>query len=580
MSVQVWLICLLGFTLFGCPDQVTPETTEKDMAPEEDMSMFTFDQEPVVEDMMLVDMMAVEVDMMPEEDLSCTACDQDSDCGSGYLCVAFDEDSLDKRCFRPCREESDEAERCGEGFSCLSLTDELEICTADEGSCELCYDPDGDGYGPGGFCPDGDVDCDSSDRRVNPDRDDECDGVDNDCDGALDEDFEVSDCSVGSCQAQSSCVEGVEQACVPPDVQENDATCDGSDDDCDGKLDEDFVPSTCGEGVCAASTQCFEGAESSCEPGEPSASDDLTCDGLDDDCDGRVDESYSDSCGIGACIRSSACADGVVSCIPRDPPAEDTDSTCDNFDSDCDGSADEGFVSGVTCGVGACLVTETCVGGDLVCEPLTPAVSEDTTCDGVDDDCDGEIDEDCHVNALRVEFNSEMSNASTVALDIFYDQTYSPSTDPSFYQPESIQLAIAYPSGMSHGIVLAGSSLLDAGKSVNQPPLMPAGRFQVFAIGSGAASAFKIPSSVLAGGDRTPRDGKLMTMMFNINGVAAPWTFTWSAEDTFFSPDSSMSQYAPVLDADGNPTYDTDGEPIEVEVRRFLELGAIAPINP
>jgi hypothetical protein len=209
-----------------------------------------------------------------------------------------------------------------------------------------------------------------------------------------------------------------------------------------------------------------------------------------------------------------------------------------------------------------------------------PAVSDDTTCDGIDDDCDGEIDEDCHVNALCVELNTELSDASTVALDIFYDQTYSPSTDPAFYQPTTIQLAIAYPSGMSHGIAIAGSSLIDAGKSVNQPPLMPAGLFQAFAFGSGPASAFKIPSSVAEGSDRPARDGKLMTMFFNINGVAAPWTFTWSAADTFFSPASSMSQYAPVLDSDGNPTYDDNGDPVEAEVRRFLELGPIAPFSP
>ena len=580
-SNSPWLICALALSLFGCPDSVEPTTSEKDMALEEDMDPFTFDSDPVEEDMELVDMEPVEADMVSvDEDLSCNACQEDSDCGEGYLCVAFDEDELDKRCFRPCAEGEDDTEQCGDDFSCLELSDDLQICVADEGSCELCYDPDGDGYGAGGTCANGDIDCNNNDRRINPDRDDDCDGVDNDCDEAIDEDFEVIDCGVGSCQAQSACVDGVEQSCVPPEVQETDATCDGADDDCDGSLDEDFVPSICGLGVCEARTTCFEGAETSCEEGEPTADDDLTCDGLDEDCDGSVDESYTGSCGDGACIRSAACSEGIISCEPREPDPLETDSLCDNFDADCDGSVDEGFSTDVTCGEGACKVTQTCLGGDLVCEPLAPVVSEDTTCDGIDDDCDGEIDEDCHVNTLRVEHNTELSTDSAVALDIFYDQLYSPSADPAFFQPTTIQVTLNYPSGMSKQLTIAGSSLVDAGKTINEPFIQPNNAYQVFAYGDGAASAFPIPASVAAGSQRPARDGKLLTMLFNINGVAAPWTFSWDVSFSYFSPERAMSQFAAVLDADGNPTYDDNGDPVEEEVRRFLEFSPIAPVNP
>jgi len=237
-----------------------------------------------------------------------------------------------------------------------------------------------------------------------------CDGVDDDCDGATDEEWiETSTtCGRGACARGGvlRCRQGAPvDTCVAGAAAEGDATCDGIDDDCDGASDEDHAPvaTQCGRGACAASgvARCIEGRlVDDCAPGAAAARD-ATCDGVDDDCDGIADEDYAPvatSCGEGACSGS-----GLTTCDAGEVDAgcgtaEPRDADCDGVDDDCDGDTDEDYVARVsTCGVGACAARGTVVcrdgGENDDCTALLPA-SRDATCDGVDDDCDGTDDED------------------------------------------------------------------------------------------------------------------------------------------------------------------------------------------
>ena len=193
-------------------------------------------------------------------------------------------------------------------------------------------------------------------------------------------------------------------SCTPTGA---DTDCDGVDDDCNGAIDDAYVSTstTCGTGACArtGTTSCTTGSvHNSCTPGTPAASD-TTCNAIDDNCNGSKDEGYvsqATMCGVGACAHTgtTSCIAGTVqnNCTPGTPAASDT--TCNGVDDNCNGTNDEGYVGQTsTCGTGACASTGTtsCVAGQVqtACSPGTPAPS-DATCNGIDEDCSGTADED------------------------------------------------------------------------------------------------------------------------------------------------------------------------------------------
>ena len=254
-----------------------------------------------------------------------------------------------------------------------------------------------------------------------------CDGDDNDCDGRTDEGCACEDNAQQPCGiAVGACAEGV-QHCAGAEwgpcqgaVEPANESCNGVDDDCDGTLDEELEAPGCErtEGVCAGARAVCAGADGwTCgaeQYGEQYEAEESRCDGVDNDCDGQADE----GCG---CMDGAeqpcggdvgACQQGVQTCVRGAWDAcrgavEPADEACNGVDDDCDGAADEGLEA-PACALnqGVCAgAVQTCGGADgwVMCDAelylawSAAYVADETEehCDGSDNDCDGTTDEGC-----------------------------------------------------------------------------------------------------------------------------------------------------------------------------------------
>ena len=316
-------------------------------------------------------------------------------------------------------------------------------------------DGDGDGHGDdeapmmgceghGRFALNG-GDCDDTRPDRFPMANEVCDEVDNDCDTTIDEETTVTTFyrdldgdGYGRAAGGSTaiCIPEPGYTFVGGDCDDEDPLihpgaeerCNGIDDDCNGEADfslgvndrEDDDRDGFADGACASDdAQDCNDFDADVYPGAAAR-----CDGLDNDCDGAVSTEAEDTAwyvdadadGWGddgeptilACSRPAGHTDRAGDCDDADPRrSPGVMDVCNEIDDDCDTQIDEaglltpfypdidndGF--GASTAVLACVMPEGLITNPGDCDDMDMTVfpRADEICNGVDDDCDGRIDE-------------------------------------------------------------------------------------------------------------------------------------------------------------------------------------------
>ncbi|MFM7618626.1 MAG: MopE-related protein, partial [Bacteroidota bacterium] len=294
-------------------------------------------------------------------------------------------------------EDTNEAIYPGAPEVCNSIDDDCDG-QVDEGLTYMNYyvDQDGDGYGSGAttlFCsnPGGNYtlaggDCNELDNSVYPNAPELCNGIDDDCDTAVDEGALITYYFDGDNDGYGVSSNTL-QACTPP------------------------------TGYTALSGDCFDASPVI----NPAATE--SCNGLDDNCDGIIDNAtvtyYSDADGDGFGSTNLITA---VGCTPptgyvsNSSDCNDTNSNaypgatevCNGADDDCDASIDEGVLNtyfadvdgdgfGSTTTISGCSAPTGYVSNSTDCDDSNISANPGATelCNNIDDDCDGTTDEGC-----------------------------------------------------------------------------------------------------------------------------------------------------------------------------------------
>lgn len=366
-----------------------------------------------------------------------------------------------------------------------------ELCDEEDNDCdtEIDEDPangfsfyedsDGDKYGdagsmmfacdtPPGYVND-DTDCNDEDEDIHPGAEEHCDGVDEDCDSLIDEDvadaptwyqdvdgdeYGNPEVSVVSCTPPLGYVEAPGDCDDSDPLQNPDAAelCNGEDDDCNGLIDDEPIDETAwyndndgdgyGDGAavfaCVAppgtvdnNGDCDDG-DAEYHPGAPE-----TCaDASDFNCDGESGFADADGDGYAAC---EDCNDLDPSVYPAAPEA------CDGVDDDCDGTVDEGLdsttvyrdVDGdgygnvtlplIICSdppAGYVTLGTDCNDGRSTVFPGAPEVCDgiaDNNCDGVSDPSEGDVDSDGVANCADSEACDGVDNDGDGLVDEGFD---------------------------------------------------------------------------------------------------------------------------------------------------------------
>jgi hypothetical protein len=360
----------------------------------------------------------------------CQPCDADADCetgvggASGARCVP--EDADDPTSGRFCRTRCVPGS-CPEGATCEVLGDDM-VCRPggpnEVGACACsaravslgastgCASQNGAGtcLGERVCLTEGEpaTTCDAAVPAVEA-----CDGADNDCDGATDEDFPALGTACDGddddlCAGGSWVCDGAGAMVCSDDGVAGTELCNGADDDCDGAVDEDFP--TVGEACDGADAdQCKDGVLA-CDGLGLICNDDVRssnerCNGLDDDCDGVADDGFDLGVACDGEGDADLCADGIKVCAADGSGTTCSDSPggfvelCNELDDDCRNGPDDTFPDKYkACDGGD---ADLCKDGVLICgvDGLGLVCSDDgvskiEVCNELDDDCDGAADED------------------------------------------------------------------------------------------------------------------------------------------------------------------------------------------
>ncbi len=289
--------------------------------------------------------------------------------------------------------------------TCNGIDDDCDGSADDGLTFSTWYaDADGDSYGnaatsttacsqPSGYVSNG-TDCDDNNGAINPGATENCNGIDDDCDGSTDE----------GCNTYTWFADADGDSFGNPAISTTTQT--------------PVAPS----GYVANNGDCNDGNSAI----HPSATE--TCNNIDDDCDGIADDGltfltfYTDADGDG---YGASSATGISSCTPvpgavtNNGDCNDGNSTinpaasetCNNIDDNCNGATDEGLTfttyyadsDGDTYG-NAAATTQSCngapsgyVSNNNDCNDSNSAVYPAATevCNGIDDNCDGTTDEGC-----------------------------------------------------------------------------------------------------------------------------------------------------------------------------------------
>ncbi|PZR06388.1 MAG: hypothetical protein DI536_30425 [Archangium gephyra] len=285
---------------------------------------------------------------VPERAGLCKPCTQNSDCPQpADKCIVLGETSF---CGRDCSFD----ETCPSSYRCADATTSTgqpttKQCQPTSGTCDCTSATSGqqkpcEVTNNFGTCtgistclpPDGYTSCNARTPTAEV-----CNGIDDNCNGQIDEDLGTVTCGMGECiRSVAACIGGAAQTCTPgmPGTE----LCNGRDDDCDGMVDDGFLTQSdplhcgacnmpcvltnaipaCNMGMCAIG-QCQPGwsdvdhnPANGCEyPCTPSDAGVEVCNGVDDNCDGRTDEGFdlvNDPTNCGACNLTCSMSGNTV----------------------------------------------------------------------------------------------------------------------------------------------------------------------------------------------------------------------------------------------------------------------------